>query len=856
MIPVRLKLSGFLSYREPVEISFENFSLACISGHNGAGKSSILDGITWALFGRARGKTDDDMINNHAQAAEVVLDFVYENDLYRVQRAKPRGKTSSLEFMIQDGSGHWRTLTEATQHATENRIQQVLRLDYETFTNASFFLQGKADQFSQQNPGERKRILSSVLGLEIWETYRLQAAKAIRQNELEKTAVVTQITANNEELDRKPEYEAEVNRLETELEHLNELLKSKNAARDAAIQQENALKSLQKALDQKTSQVNIQRQRLLESQQRYEERTREQSRYRQLLDAAPQIENAYSDWLAARRQLEHWESLAEKQRVIEQKRATQQSIIDNKATELQAILNGLRKRQAEKENWEAEFPSVEQSLNQLISEAESLAAQNQRKADLDEKRQTLRLKVNEIEINGQGLSRELGLLNERIARLGESEDETCPVCKKPLNARERQNMIQDLQGEKSGLEILLRENTDQLQAGRAQVKSVVDVLNTMTNLELRIQQNHQDKSRAEARLTQLRELIENYQLEYHPQLTAVESALRAGDFEPAARQALQQLERETIELGYDAAAHESVRQAELSGRSSEEEKRSVDAAQAALIPLERNISELAATITAEQQTVDNMTAELQRDEQEVNDLKALLPDLSKLEREVQDLKVQANRKNMDLGGAQARLKNLDNIRARQTELILQRDDIARQNTLLKKLEHAFSKDGVPALLIEQALPEIETQANELLDRLSNGSMSLHFETQAVYKDAKRADKKETLDIKISDSSGNYREYNMYSGGEAFRVNFALRLALSRVLAHRAGARLQTLVIDEGFGSQDADGRQRLIEAINQVRSDFQKILVITHLDELKDSFPARIEVEKSAAGSTVSVQVS
>jgi exonuclease SbcC len=135
-------------------------------------------------------------------------------------------------------------------------------------------------------------------------------------------------------------------------------------------------------------------------------------------------------------------------------------------------------------------------------------------------------------------------------------------------------------------------------------------------------------------------------------------------------------------------------------------------------------------------------------------------------------------------------------------------------------------------------------------------MSLHFETQAVYKDAKRADKKETLDIKISDSSGNYREYNMYSGGEAFRVNFALRLALSRVLAHRAGARLQTLVIDEGFGSQDADGRQRLIEAINQVRSDFQKILVITHLDELKDSFPARIEVEKSAAGSTVSVQVS
>ena len=85
------------------------------------------------------------------------------------------------------------------------------------------------------------------------------------------------------------------------------------------------------------------------------------------------------------------------------------------------------------------------------------------------------------------------------------------------------------------------------------------------------------------------------------------------------------------------------------------------------------------------------------------------------------------------------------------------------------------------------------------------------------------------------------------------MNFAIRLALSRVLAQRAGARLQTLVIDEGFGSQDADGRQRLIEAINLVRSDFAKVLVITHLEELKDAFSARIEVTKTPGGSQVQV---
>ena len=114
------------------------------------------------------------------------------------------------------------------------------------------------------------------------------------------------------------------------------------------------------------------------------------------------------------------------------------------------------------------------------------------------------------------------------------------------------------------------------------------------------------------------------------------------------------------------------------------------------------------------------------------------------------------------------------------------------------------------------------------------------------------DLRETLDIQISDGAG-MRDYETFSGGEAFRVNFAIRLALSRVLAQRKGARLQTLVIDEGFGSQDAQGRQRLIEAINAVKGDFAKILVITHLDELKDAFPTRIEVEKGERGSVVSV---
>ena len=135
----------------------------------------MLDAITWVLFGQAR-KRDDSLINSHKDVnlAEVSLIFSYEGNTYRVLRIKPRNKTTQLEFHILQEtadeidleSGTWKPLTERTLRDTEARIQETLNLDYDTFINASFFLQGKADQFTQQRPADRKRILSSILGLE------------------------------------------------------------------------------------------------------------------------------------------------------------------------------------------------------------------------------------------------------------------------------------------------------------------------------------------------------------------------------------------------------------------------------------------------------------------------------------------------------------------------------------------------------------------------------------------------------------------------------------------------------------------------------------------------------------------
>jgi exonuclease SbcC len=168
--------------------------------------------------------------------------------------------------------------------------------------------------------------------------------------------------------------------------------------------------------------------------------------------------------------------------------------------------------------------------------------------------------------------------------------------------------------------------------------------------------------------------------------------------------------------------------------------------------------------------------------------------------------------------------------------------------LYKQLRKAFGKHGIPSLIIEETLPEIEERANRLLDRLTDGKMHIQLET---LKDKKTGGTKETLEIIITDEQGVPRPYETFSGGESFRANFALRIALAQLLAERSGVRIRTLVIDEGFGTQDMDGIQRLVEAINAIQDDFAKILVITHLERLKQAFPVRIEVEKDpVSGST------
>ena len=324
----------------------------------------------------------------------------------------------------------------------------------------------------------------------------------------------------------------------------------------------------------------------------------------------------------------------------------------------------------------------------------------------------------------------------------------------------------------------------------------------------------------------------------------------SGDFAAEAQAALAALNAELAALGYDAAAHTAARQARAELADAPEKYQQLKQAEAAVKPLEDALAEGTQRIAEQTQTLAELAQQHETAAAELAQMTADGGDLRGVENEVFDLREAQIAANQRVAVAQNRLEVLADQRQRQKALDEKRTAVRTQIQRLKLLEKACGKGGVQALLIEQALPEIEERANELLDRLTGGEMRVTFPTQRRLKS--RDGLAETLDIQIMDSAGE-RPYDNYSGGEQFRVNFAIRLALSQLLAKRAGARLQTLVIDEGFGSQDPNGRQRLIEAINIIQGDFRRILVITHIDELRDAFPSRIEVLKTPTGSKIEI---
>ncbi|MBA3534959.1 MAG: SMC family ATPase [Ardenticatenales bacterium] len=851
MVPLKLQLRNFMCYRGSNNtIDFTGIHLACLTGDNGHGKSALLDAMTWALWGKARARRDDDLISHGETEMEVHLDFDLAGEQYRVIRKRSAaGRGSSvLELQGRTAAGYFTSLSEATIRESQLRINRLLRLEYDTFVNSAFLLQGRADEFTTRKPAERKQILADILDLAQYEAYEERARAKAKVAEERRVQAERDLQQIQEQVEQIPTIQEELTEAEARTGTLALQLREAMECLQKLQDERRALDSKADARTQAERQAQEIRGELIKLEGRVTEQRGKLERYDALLIRAEEIEGAMKALEQARAEKEHWDELREKSLELSQEVDAFQKQIDQARTALEKELGVAETTIKHCHTTLNRYSSRER---ELVEAQKQIAVLEKRGQERDELQQLLVERTQssgQLQAENNTLKKAMNDLKERMELLGSSDEAMCPVCRRDLSEEARAEALDDAQQEGKRMGDRYRENqremkqtTNEIESLRASIDRVSKELAEMG----RWQQRAANASQAAEEMNRAREELNRTE----QQATALRAQLEAGEYAHEAQTRLTQLASAATSLGYDKANHEAARESiqRLSPR-----KNDFDALSAA----RKDRSHATEMIQALEEQYRHLQQKASVTEQEIQRLTEELLQLGEILRQVQTQQalvntLQRDRNNAErfLGGVRQRLEFAEQHAARQPQVEALYHEAVEKRALHEQLAQAFGKRGLQAMLIESALPEIEMVANELLGKMTDGRMTVSLVTQ---RESRAGDAIETLDILIADESGE-RPYETFSGGEAFRVNFALRIALSKLLAQRAGTTLRTLIIDEGFGSQDAQGRERIIEAITSIQEDFDRILVITHLEDLKDAFPVRIDIVKGEQGSRVRI---
>lgn len=897
MIPLKLKLRNFLSYgSEFQEVDFEPYNLICLSGKNGHGKSGLLDAITWAVWGQARkvfgvAKPDHGLLRLGHRSMAVVFDFLFNGCKYRIKREftfaydKPY---SLLEFGLLDEEGDkFSALTDKTIRKTQEKIDSLLGLDYETFVNSAFLRQGSSNEFSKKSAKDRKEILGNILGLNKYEVLKKAALEECRKHASERDGIVKLQEHIQKDLDEAGQLKEQFVVVEKDLKDCASLEKDKQADLQQLVKKQ---EDLQKK-DQKAEQLKFQLQKIKESYA---------SNFEQLKNCRIEWQKQHAKYILYSKK----DFAAEKDKIAallktfrdKQVRHVQ---LKEDCTKLTKQLQDVEVRL--KLEWQKELGQKRFVVQKLSSEVLALKTRHKEFVDLyvSQSKETEELRAEMQKLDGtfvkldleqfeklelwfdkaksyyhswvsQGnfVQNELKGLTEKIKTLS-TDNPSCPLCEQVLTASRKRFLKTKL--EKSAK--FYQHRFDRISKLLKQLKqTLLDEHKNLQDLKTKSENNKlteaklTDKRKIFLKLTTALKEVDAKQVEINGKLKEFAALLKDKETDLSAweksekdfveknkdfadlKTDLEDVEKRITDLNYSEQEHKKAEETFVTFAQAKEAG-NVDGIVALKSQLAEQFFNWLKKLRLEKTEVFVLSKELKsfdgiKTEQE--ECAKNKVDLDKVITEVQTKKADLQKKETEL---KVKLDKLKELAVKQEDLSKKVKELDGTLEEYKAISIALGKDGIQALLIEESIPEIEEEANNLLARLTNNQSQIFIES---LRDLKKGGTKETLDIKISDTAG-IRPYEMFSGGEAFRIDFALRIAISKLLARRAGTALQTLIIDEGFGSQDEEGLSHIMDAIYKIQDDFSKVIVVSHLPSLKDQFPVHFVVEKGPAGSHINV---
>ena len=903
MIPLKLQLKNFLSYGSKLQtIDFGSYPLICLSGKNGHGKSALLDAMTWALWGQARKTTgtikpDAQLLRLGQTSMMVIFDFAFNDQTYRIRREFALTRNGNpyavLEFgILEPETETIKPLTEKTIRSTQKKIETLLGLDFDTFVNSAFLRQGHANEFSKKSPKDRKEILASILQLQQYEVIKKAAQEKTKHAQTEIHHLEKMQERIAIDLEQKDELQHKKQQLTAHLEQIT--------------QEENSHQKTESKLEQE-------KQLLAEHQQQYsvfiyqskELKTKKESLEKQLLElfaqwrtsnkqqrliADPQKLATYKQKIATQintLQQQQQQALELKEHYLKEKEQEQQLIhqlheqhlavlkkMEVMIERLQAeqkhhetVITDLRKR---KTAYVHEYETVQKEHAELTQKLTNVSKQQTLLDKTEQQFEKRKTHYHNWVARANMLSQEQVSLAHKKEWTQESSNPSCPLCEQNLSASrkrflqtkfaklatslhhrltrlsriipklknvliEQHKTIENLKKEREQHTLLLSKQQDLEKTTHKLLQSIAELKKECTDNQTKQSTIAQSIEKEQQALTHAQK---HYETELHQNKTY-----------QLHKQVREQLEKKLKEITYNPEQHKKLL-TELQQLQAQEQK--AQELSAEIINQQqrtKEIQQLCATLKNVKQKNSALNEQLKT----FADLEKKKKELATKQEEHQTLLKRLQKQKEELLQEKGRLENeqkkLEQLAKEHKQQSKKITSLQETSDDYQTLATALGKDGIQALLIEDALPEIEQEANELLALLTNNQAHIIIES---LRDLKKGGTKETLDIKISDPMG-IRPYELFSGGEAFRIDFALRIAISKLLARRAGTSLQTLIIDEGFGSQDEEGLALLMDAIYKIQDNFTKIIIVSHLTAMKDQFPVHFFVQKGAQGSTVEV---
>ncbi|SNZ07808.1 exonuclease SbcC [Persephonella hydrogeniphila] len=888
MILKRLKLENFLAHRDTA-VDFSERGITVFIGENGAGKSSIVEGIFYGLFGKTDRGNISDLISWGKKQAKIELDFKKGNTEYRVERiitlrgSKP---VTSATVFKKEGS---RYIPYYQKHISKE-LPKITGITQKTFLSSILVKQGDIEGLLDLPAKERAKVFEDILDMSLYQLLVEHIAQKRKNLKVQMEAIdratkspdelqkeITQINSEIENLQTEKsrileeisKIQKEIQKEEKELEFLLSE-KEKNIKNKAKIDKAQELIKLKekniKQLNQKLSQIEKLKEKIPELEKNIKI-LRELEEKLRLINEIQVLKTKFTSIQEKIKEYSDKESIYKKQKQIAQEYIQK----EKQLKEIKEQLKKAQKLKGEKNSLEIQLKKQEKKKEQFLQNLSSVLERL-----LNFKKSYLILKDNPLMIEQfiqnnrdriEQLSKEKDEIREKKGALRAEGEElnkkienltgiegNCPTCSRPLDSHTKEELIRDIQKhlEKKREEFRQlnkkEKNLSQEIEKEKQIESLLkefkDHFDKYTEIQSEIKDIKTKLSVINAQLKTLQETVEKEK--------SIEEFLSKNrekyQLYIEAERYIKNTDIKSLKKSY-SQIKEKLKT--LLKKVNPEEREKIEKFFSELKESEKEYERIKQIISEEErikEELDRLGKEIKENEKVIQETEKLILDDRKIEEKINfvkarinDLQQKLNRHRDELSGINEKIGKATGIRESLSKELQETEQNLKEIQRLKdkiekyhRVEHALGPRGIQRIIRENALYELPRITNIIFSAFGFPFQQVKFN--------------EDFDISLLaptfEKTERYIPVSSISGGQRVALGLALRLAIGRFLSNRA----EFLILDEPTVHLDQQRRNDLIDILISLKEKkfVNQLIVVTHDTEVEDAADSIYYVEKGS----------